>query len=303
MQSMFDIFTRAAAARNPIRAEGTDALRLADARGDGCGDVEIDDLAGHWLVQTRDAFPAWLPPEEVCKPAGAIHAKSIHWKKLGEKEAPRWIAGEKLEAPFTVRETGLQYWIDFGAGYSQGLFLDQRLNRARVREFRGSVLNCFAYTCAFGVCAASGNAHTVNVDLSKKYLDWGKRNYSLNGIDPSAHEFLHGEMFDWLKRFKKKGRAFDLVILDPPTFSRNAAGEVFSIESRMSDLVACAESVLSASGTIFCSTNQRSLGGAQFLKIILRGLSDAPAWSATPAPMPPDFTGEKYLKTWWLKRK
>jgi len=298
---MFDNFTRAAAARNPIRLEGTDAVRLVDGPGDGCGDVEIDDFAGHWLVQTREEdFPDWLSAARWPPASGP---KAIYWKKLGDKKPPRWIAGEKLAAPFIVREWGLQYWIDFQAGYSQGLFLDQRLNRSRVREFQGSVLNCFAYTCAFGVSAAAGGARTLNVDLSKKYLDWGKRNYRSNGIDPARHEFLYGDMFEWMKRFRKKGRFFDLIILDPPTFSRNAAGEVFSVESRMSDLAGLSESVLSESGTILCSTNQRSLNSAQFLKIILRGMRDGSAWSAAPAPMPPDFTGEKYLKTWWLKRK
>jgi len=291
---MFDNLTRAAASRNPIRLEGTDAVRLVDGPGDGCGDVEIDDFAGRWLVQTRIEFPEWL---------SAARAKAIYWKRLGDKEPPLWIAGEKLDAPFIVSERGLQYWIDFQAGCSQGLFLDQRLNRSKVREFQGSVLNCFAYTCAFGVSAAAGGARTVNVDLSKKYLDWGKRNYLLNGIDPARHEFLFGDMFDWLKRFRKKERSFDLIILDPPTFSRNAAGEVFSIESRMSDLVGLSESVLSESGTILCSTNQRSVNSAQFLRMILREMRDGAAWRVTPAPMPPDFTGEKYLKTWWLKRK
>jgi 23S rRNA (cytosine1962-C5)-methyltransferase len=292
---MFDNFTRAAASRDPLRLEETDALRLVDGPDDGCGDIEIDDFAGRLLVQTRDDFPEGLRGAE---------AKAIYWKKLGDKEPPRWIAGDKLDAPFVVRERGLQYWIDFQTGYSQGLFLDQRLNRARVRECKGRVLNCFAYTCAFGVSAASAGAHTVNVDLSKKYLDWGKRNYLLNGIDPSRHEFLYGDMFDWLKRFRKKEQLFDLIILDPPTFSRNATGEVFSIETRMSDLVGSSESLLSETGAILCSTNQRNLGSGEFLEKIQRGLRDIRAWSASAAPMPPDFTGKPpYLKTWWLKRK
>lgn len=292
---MFDCFLRAAAARDLLRSEETDAIRLVDGPADGCGEVEIDDFAGHWLVQTRGEFPGWLPLDR---------AKAVYWKKLGEKEPPRWIAGEKLVEPFVVRERGLKYRIDFQAGYSQGLFLDQRLNRARAGECGGVLLNCFAYTCAFGVSAAAGGAHTVNVDLSKKFLEWGKRNYLLNGIDPAGHEFLNGDVFDWLKRLSKKERTFDLIVLDPPTFSRNADGAVFSIESRMSDLVGLAENILSKTGVILCSTNQRNLGGGRFLEMILRGLRDERAWSASAAPMPPDFTGRPpYLKSWWLKRK
>ncbi len=294
---MFDRFTRAAAARDPLRADGTDALRLVDGPGDGCGEVEIDDFAGRWLVQTREEYPGWLGE------ASAL-AKAVYWKKLGDKQPPRWIAGEKAEEPFAVRERGVRYWIDFQAGYSQGLFLDQRLNRARAAETKGRVLNCFAYTCSFGVAAAAGGAHTVNVDLSRKYLEWGKRNYLLNGIDPARHEFLCGDAFDWLKRLGKQGQSFDLIVLDPPTFSRNAKGGVFTIESRMGDLLGSAESLLSATGMFLCSTNQRNLGSGRFLELILGGVSDERAWSASAAAMPPDFTGKPPAsKTWWLKRK
>ena len=64
-------------------------------------------------------------------------------------------------------------------------------------------------------------AKTTSLDLSKKYLDWGKRNFALNGIDAPAHDFIFGDTFDWLRRFAKKNRAFDCIILDPPTFSQS----------------------------------------------------------------------------------
>ncbi len=289
---MFAGLEHAIAARNPIKRDGldgTDALRLCDGPGDGFPDLVIDDFAGRWLVQTRGGFPDWLS------------GGSIHWKKLGDKEPPRWIAGDRLAKPFVIREGGLQYWVDFNAGYSQGFFLDQRLNRARVRRTGGRVLNCFAYTCSFGVAAAAGGAGTANIDLSGKYLDWGKRNYLLNGIDPARHRFLRGDVREWLKRLHKKGELFDLVILDPPTFSRNSEGEVFTIESGMGDLAGLCENLLGRNGVLLCSTNQRSLGAARFLEMIRAGMRRP--WQAEPSPMPPDFTGEQYLKTWWLTKK
>ena len=301
MQSAFDRFALSLRARETLRANETDALRIVDGRGDGFDGIEIDDFNGNWLVQTRDEnFPDWLKGA-----AMEARANSVSRKKLGDKAAPLWVAGERLNSPFVVKESGLGYWIDFNAGYSQGLFLDQRLNRARIKEISRdrTVLNCFAYTCAFGVCAASGGGDTVNIDLSKRYLNWGKENYLLNGSDPEAHEFLFGDVFDWLGRFRKRSRLFDLIILDPPTFSRDDDGRIFTVETRMSELVGLCENLLKEGGALLCSTNQRSMGSAQFHKLIFRGLRNPELFTATSASMPPEFTGDPYLKTWWLNKR
>lgn len=290
---MKESLAAALAKRAPIRATDTDALRLVDGQGDGFEDLEIDSFAGHWLAQTRGSFPEWLRE--------TAEARSLHWKKLGDKTAPVWIAGEKLAEPFVVRENGARYWIDFQAGYSQGLFLDQRENRLALRRKAAgkTVLNCFAYTCAFGVAAALGGAHTTNLDLSKPYLEWGKRNYALNDLDPTAHDFIFGDVAGWLARFAKKQRRFDIVILDPPTFSRDDRGRVFTIETGLSDLIRAAAKILVPGGAIFSSTNQRSLAPADFRRLVLSGL-DVRSWRFAATPMPPDFSGEPYLKACWL---
>ena len=102
------------------------------------------------------------------------------------------------------------------------------------------VLNCFAYTCAFSVCAALGGARATSLDLSRKYLDWGRRNFELNGLDPAAHDFIYGDVFDWLKRLAKKGRSFDVILLDPPTFSRSPGRGDFRAETDYGRLVSLA---------------------------------------------------------------
>jgi len=134
----------------------------------GMDGIEIDDFAGRWLVQTRErGFPEWL--------RGIEGPRAVYWKQVGErKAAPARIEGEEAGEPFEAMENGMRFLIDFRAGYSQGIFLDQRENRAETRRrARGlRVLNCFAYTCAFGVAAALGGAETVNIDLSKRYLEW-----------------------------------------------------------------------------------------------------------------------------------
>src|SRR5262249_52047502 len=127
--------------------------------------------------------------------------------------------------------------LSFSEGYSVGLFLDQRENRRRlltghvaagfslpkseIRNHKSQILNTFAYTCGFSVCAAKAGAITTNLDLSKKYLEWGKRNFALNQIALAPHEFLYGDVFDWLSRLTRKQRQFDLILLDPPTFSQS----------------------------------------------------------------------------------
>ncbi len=91
-----------------------------------------------------------------------------------------------------------------------------------------------------------------------------------------------------------------MVMLDPPTFSRDNQGNVFTIESGFPALVQAAEAVLAAPGALFCSTNQRTLTPEAFRRLIGQGLSQPRAWVFKEPPMPPDFTGERYLKACWL---
>src|SRR5436305_3148961 len=173
---------------------------------------------------------------------GADHEslmRQVRQTSAGEA-CPKLVLGEAAPGPFTVKENGVSYELSFEEGYSVGLFLDQRDNRRRFlvdhvsagfplfgpQSAGREVLNTFAYSCSFSVCAALGGGRVTSLDLSKKYLEWGKRNFVLNGLDPAAHDFIHGDVFDWLRRMAKKQRRFDAVILDPPTFSQSKASGV-----------------------------------------------------------------------------
>jgi 23S rRNA (cytosine1962-C5)-methyltransferase len=169
------------------------------------------------------------------------------------------------------------------------------------------LLNTFAYTCGFAVCAAKAGARTTNLDLSKKYLEWGKRNFALNGLDVSGHDFIAGDVFDWLRRLAKKQRHFDLIALDPPTFSQSKEHGVFQAEKDFSELVASALPLLKPHGVLFASTNAARLAPEQFLRQIATAIGGARHRILQQhfAPQPADFPISRpepaYLKTIWLR--
>jgi 23S rRNA (cytosine1962-C5)-methyltransferase len=290
-----DKIRAAAKKRTALRDDRTNALRLCDEAGDGLPGVIIDDFDGCWIVQTTGELTPRLDP--------AVGYRSLYWKPLlkSTKHAPSHVGGEAIGAPFIAREAGLEFEINFQAGYSPGLFLDQRMNRLKLSKLakNKTVLNTFAYTCAFGVAAASCGASTVNLDLSRHYLEWGKRNYDINQIPVEAHDFIYGEVFDWLGRFRRRARKFDIIILDPPTFSRDRKSKVFRIQDDYGELAALAVQCLNRDGLLFCSTNFRGINFDDFLRIVKSALNRP--FKAAAGSMPPDFSGEKYLKTVWMQ--
>jgi 23S rRNA (guanine2445-N2)-methyltransferase / 23S rRNA (guanine2069-N7)-methyltransferase len=118
-----------------------------------------------------------------------------------------------------VREGECRFLVNFTDYLDTGLFLDHRPTRQLLREMAAgkSFLNLFAYTGAATVYAAAGGARaTTTVDLSSVYLDWAKRNLALNGFSGPQHEFVRADCLEWLQRERRR---FDLIFLDPPTFS------------------------------------------------------------------------------------
>jgi len=296
---MRELLDTALVKRKPLFTEETDAVRLVDGAGDGLPGIYLETFAGQWLLSTMEnsvppAIGEWLRD----------HGGSCYWKRLDQhqKESPAHFCGPEVTDPFLIREQGMQYEISFQSGYSQGIFLDQRDNRAEVRRLMKPglrLLNTFAYTGAFSVAAANAGAETTTLDLSSPYLDWAKRNLSHNSIDPAAHHFCKGDTFHWLRRFAKQGRVFDGIVLDPPTFSRDEKGKVFRVEHDFGELAALAAAVLAPDGWLLCCTNFRGLSPAAFERQIKAALPRP--MQARHAAMPPDFTDIPYLKSLWLR--
>lgn len=177
------------------------------------------------------------------------------------------LVGESVDPEIEIIERGLKFAIRPYDGFSVGLFLDHRENRARVRTLASGkdMLNLFAYTCGFSVAAASGGAtSTVSVDISPKSLEWGRRNFALNGMDPSEHGFIKSDALDYLARAERQGKRFDLIVLDPPTFAHARSGsrrgksdKDFSITRNLGDLIAGAAILLRPEGVLMLSTSYR----------------------------------------------
>jgi 23S rRNA (cytosine1962-C5)-methyltransferase len=183
-------------------------------------------------------------------------------KQNAEREAPKLVVGDPAaDLQTTALERSLIYEIDFAAGYSVGLFVDQRHNRSYVRQVRPkSMLNCFAYTCAFSVAAASVGAATVSIDLSKKSLTRGRQNFELNGLSTEEnHRFISDDAMEVLPRLARKGEKFNVIILDPPTFSRSKRGKQFHVEEDFEKLLSMALEVAARDAHILLSTNCTTL--------------------------------------------
>ena len=182
-------------------------------------------------------------------------------KKNAEREAPRLVVGDPgASLTTTAIERDLIYGIDFAAGYSVGLFLDQRENRRFVREcVPKQLLNCFAYTCSFSVAGAAAGAITTNVDLSKKSLARGRENFGHNSLNTAGHKFIADDVMTVLPRLARRGEKFDVIILDPPTFSRTHRGKGFQVEHDFETLLLAALEVAERNSRILLSTNCTTL--------------------------------------------
>jgi 23S rRNA (cytosine1962-C5)-methyltransferase len=245
-----------------FQAEGTDAHRLCTME-DGWverfgGDILISFkrvLIREQLIQELKEWANDIPFK-----FGRIFARFVP-RKSEQRDPPRLICGNPAENLQTIAtERRLKFGIDFGAGFSVGLFPDQRENRSFVRQLAPkSLLNCFAYTCSFSVSAANVGATTLNIDLSKKSLARGRENFSLNSLSTTAHRFIADDVMAVLPRLARKGEKFDVVILDPPTFSRSPGGKTFHVENDFEKLLVDSLELTERNSHVLVSTNCSTL--------------------------------------------
>ena len=285
-------------------AEKTDAYRLCTRSDSWAERYGPDALISYQTEPARDRllreFGEWSQLAEI--PLARTFARYLP-KKNAERHAPQLIAGDPAAAlGCEVSERGVRYAVDFGAGYSAGLFLDQRENRAFVRRAAPRrLLNCFAYTCSFSVVAALAGGASVSIDLSRKSLDRGRENFALNNLTTDGHRFLADDVLSVLPRLARKGETFDCIVLDPPTFSRSHTGKAWQVERDFEGLLLAALEVADRHAQILLSTNCTRIKGrdletmARFcLKTTRRGGHFAASESL------PDFPSGAGARSLWL---
>jgi 23S rRNA G2069 N7-methylase RlmK/C1962 C5-methylase RlmI len=208
---------------------------------------------------------AWLAlMREAAADALAIKPELVFVKtrrKLGleeqyEKEGRRNVSR-------VVREQGLQFLVNLSDYLDSGLFMDHRPSRALVRAQAGGkrVLNLYAYTGSFSVYALAGGASEVcSVDLSNNYIAWADDNIRLNGLAEERYRAVRADVQVFLREARAKGSRYDIIILDPPTFSNSKKMEGFlDVNRHWPELVRDCLAVLSPDGFILFSTNSRKL--------------------------------------------
>ncbi len=279
----------AAERRSPLRKSGqTNAYRIFHADADGVPGVTVDwfdavavvSLYGAW---DEDAEKAWMDSL-----LAELRPRSVYLKRrpriasrLTPQAAQALAPEQPLFGPATsekvIAENGLSYLVRPAQGLAVGLYLDMRDARRWIREQSRSrrVLNCFAYTCSFGICARAGGAErVVNVDLSRRALEWGEQNARLNSQAVSAEEYLAGDIFDWLGRLRKRKQSFDLAVLDPPSFA-TAKRSRFTATADWPRLIEATCAVVDQSGLLLACCNQTSISPARFERMVHRGFEGA----------------------------
>jgi 23S rRNA (cytosine1962-C5)-methyltransferase len=295
----------------------TTAFRLINEGGDALPGLAVDVYGGHLVVQLYDA----LDDRRLERVLDALMARGFSGAYLKRRPkqanilvdtrrdevAPREpVRGLPAPDPIEILEEGLPYLCRLGDGLSTGLFLDQRENRRRVRALAegASVANLFSYTCGFTLAAAAGGAkRTVSVDASQTALERGRQNLEHAGLlSRGDHAFVAGDAFTWLAREQKKDTRYDLVLLDPPSYSTTKQSR-FVAESDYADLAARAMAVIAPGGKLLACTNHRGISRAKFRRLLHDALRAAKRAASQvkdlpdPSDFPPPLGRESHLKS------
>ncbi|MEL7335753.1 MAG: bifunctional 23S rRNA (guanine(2069)-N(7))-methyltransferase RlmK/23S rRNA (guanine(2445)-N(2))-methyltransferase RlmL, partial [Planctomycetota bacterium] len=216
-------------------------------------------------TRTPEEHQSWL--EEMKRVAAKtleVDLRNTFLKQRGRQK--RHSQHERIDHTgnrLQVSEGGLKFWVNLQDYIDTGLFLDHRVTRDMVRREakNADVLNLFAYTCSFGLYAADGGAaSTTNIDLSNRYLDWGADNYHLNYLEPADRRFrfLAADIPTWVADQEPRPQ-YDLVILDPPTYSRSKRTESdWNVQKDAVPLLQSIIPLVRPGGVIYFSTNFRT---------------------------------------------
>lgn len=269
---------------------------------------EIDWYDGHLHIaevlrphdRTEEEHERWL--SRMVQTAG--NALTVPPGRVFFKQRQRQSGNNQYEPvsrdsyTLTVIEQGLLFKVNLSDYLDTGLFLDHRALRLHVakRCTGKKVLNLFCYTGSFSVyAAAAGASSTLSVDLSNTYLAWAEENLVLNGLAGPEHQQRRGDVLRELQELHRDGRRFDVIILDPPSFSNSKKmSDTLDVQRDHVELIRRCLAVLSPQGELFFSTNRRRF---QFRREQVEGLG-ATIRTLTKMTMPEDFSGTNIHSVW-----
>jgi 23S rRNA (guanine2445-N2)-methyltransferase / 23S rRNA (guanine2069-N7)-methyltransferase len=204
-----------------------------------------------------------------------------------QKGAEQYVKREMSNERHVVHEGGLKFWANFRDYLDTGLFLDHRIVRGMLRDWARDkdFLNLFCYTGSATVYAAAGGARSsVSVDLSNTYLDWARDNFVLNGMTSERHELHRADCLDWLEERGGAAAAFDLIFLDPPTFSNSKRTDsVLDVQRDHVGMIRRSMRLLRPGGRLVFSTNYSRF------KLDAAAMPEFAAEDLTAATTPADF--------------
>jgi len=288
-ESLEALLREAALARYPLARKGVEAFRLFHGEGEGIAGFDIDRLLDSLVVWIGEQFDE-ASRERALDAAASFGFRGVYLK-VRPRNASRIVDSRRADiAPSTVvrgvdgpsemvvDEGGGKYLVRPADGLSTGLFLDQRENRkwiAAHSEGR-ALLNLFSYTCAFTVAAARGGAvSSVSVDASARVLEQGRRNLDLNGLVPDRHVLVCDDVLAWLPAARRAGRTFDLIVLDPPSFSTTHHSRFEVAQDYAGVAEQCMAMLPSTGGVLLACTNSRTFRASKLKDSLLEAAARA----------------------------
>ena len=303
----------ALAARKSLPEAIAGARRLVHGEGDGLPGIAVDQLGDFLLVYkyARGAEP-WLD-DLVAALDDAVHPKGIYMQDRlkpvtpDDRRPPAFhLKGAAAPPEITVQEDGLSFVVDPTAPVSPGLFLDLRDGRRWAEELapQKRVLNLFSFTGAFALRAVrAGASEVVNVDAAARSHARCRQNLTASGMDPEACEGVVADVFGYLERMRQRERQFDLVIVDPPPFSRTK-GTMFSALRHWEALMEAVAGVVCPGGEVLAVSNASRLAEDELMFSLGQGAASAQRDARLVGerglpedfPVPAAFTEGRYLK-------
>jgi 23S rRNA (cytosine1962-C5)-methyltransferase len=262
----------------------TDACRLVHAESDLVPGLIVDQYGSYLVVQALTLGIERHKSElvqilvELLQPQGVYERSDVD---VREKEglAPQagLLWGQEPPLPLEVHENGRRFWVDIQHGQKTGFYLDQRDNRSRLTRYAGgrTVLNAFAYTGSFAVCAyQAGAQRVINVDTSAGALALARQSMTLNGLPDRDDDYVVGDVFAMLRQYRAEGYKFDLIILDPPKFAY-AQSQVQAACRGYKDINWLAMQLLKPDGILFTMSCSGLVTPDLFQKVVFGASVDA----------------------------